>query len=490
MRLAIAGFSLESVTFLPDTTGVAEFEHTVKRGPAVIDGLRGSNTAAGGFISVCDAEGVETLGLVYTDCGAAAAASDEAYAKYTAEIVERLTAVRDEVDGLLIHLHGALATPSERVADAGVLRAIRAAVGPAFPIGVGMDLHGNLGQAVIDAATVVCGYHNSPHTDMGTTGERTARILIDMLHGRVRPVMAIAKPGVMLPSIFTATALHPLADIMKQARAWERREPKVLDVTVFCGFAYADVPDCGMGVVVVTDGDDALAARVSRDLSNQCRLLRHHLFKRELVHGVADGVDKALAIAEEASKPVCLLEHADRMNDSTYALRELLDRGVTGVMAPFMWDPEVARQCVAAGEGATVTVDLCGKSSTKAGGPLTVTAKVLYAGHKKFPISGPLKTGMLMDLGPTAVLDLGGIVVSVVSVQWSAIDRDCFDQFGFDPADFRIVLLRSKTHFRHVYEPMCAAIVIVDTPDWGPADLPSLPYEHIPPGVFPVTRAD
>src|SRR5690606_8911805 len=133
---------------------------------------------------------------------------------------------------------------------------------------------------------------------------------------------------------------------------------------------------------------------------------------------------------------VCLLEHADRMNDSTYTLRELLSRGVTGVMVPFMWDPEVARQCVAAGEGATVTVDLCGKSSPKAGGPLTVSAKVLYAGHKKFAITGPLKTGMVMDLGPTAVLDLGGIIVSVVSVQWSAIDRDCFDQFGFDPAEF------------------------------------------------------
>jgi microcystin degradation protein MlrC len=37
-----------------------------------------------------------------------------------------------------------------------------------------------------------------------------------------------------------------------------------------------------------------------------------------------------------------------------------------------------------------------------------------------------------------------------------------------------------------LYEPIAARIVIVDTPDWGRADLRALPYRHVPPGVFPI----
>ena len=76
---------------------------------------------------------------------------------------------------------------------------------------------------------------------------------------------------------------------------------------------------------------------------------------------------------------------------------------------------------------------------------------------------------------------------SEISAQWSAIDLDCFEQYGLDPRDFDIILLRSKTHFRELYEPLCAEIVIIDTPDWGPAELANLPYEYLPAGVYPVS---
>ncbi|MSO77246.1 MAG: M81 family peptidase [Alphaproteobacteria bacterium] len=489
MRLAIAGFSLESVTFLPGVTGVPDFEHGARRGQSVIQGLTGTNTAIGGFLDVCAAERVETVGILDAGAGAAAAASEAAFDKYVAEIVAGLVALWGRIDGLLIHLHGALATPSRRQADADVLGAIGAAMGAEFPVGVAMDLHGNLGQAVLDHATVIAGYHKSPHTDMATTGMRAARLLIRALRGETKPVMAIAKPGLMLPSIFSATMLEPLAGIMRQARAWETRETRILDISVFCGFAYADVPDCGMAVVVVADGEPALAARAADDLANQARLLRFQLYKEELVMSVAAGVEQALALAKSAAKPILLLEHADRLNDSTYVLRALIERGAKRVYAPFMFDPEVAAAAIRAGEGATITVDFAGKTSPQAGGPVRLTARVLYAGRKVFNITGPLKTGSQIDLGETALLDAGGILISVVSVQWSAIDRDCFDQFGLRPEDFAFILLRSKTHFREVYTPLAEAIIIIDTPDWGPADLKTLPYRHIPPGVFPVTQA-
>lgn len=489
MRLAVAGFALESVTFLPEQTDIPDFERGALRGPALVEGLRGTNTSMGGFLSVCEAEGIEPVGLVWAGAGAAASASESAFDKYVAEIVAGLAGVKDQVDGLLLHLHGALATPARRNADAQVLLAIRAEVGPDFPIAVAFDLHGNIGRDVIDAATVLAGYHYSPHTDMAATGERAARMLVAKLKGQSGLTMGYARPGIILPSIFSATVLEPLATLMAHARDLEEHTPGVLDITIFCGFAYADVPDCGMSMVVVTDGDAALAQRTADRLADLARDWRTVLFRRELVLDVPTGVSKALEMAKTAEKPICILEHADRLNDSTYTLRELLARGSGArVFAPFMFDPESAAACVAAGTGAEVQLQLCGKTSPQAGEPMDVTAKVVWAGDKTITVTGPLYTGAQFKLGNSAVLDLGGgVMVSLISVQWSAIDRDPFDQFGLKPEDFDIILLRSKTHFRHIYTPMCEDILIVDTPDWGPADVTTLPYEYADRTSFPFT---
>ncbi len=98
-----------------------------------------------------------------------------------------------------------------------------------------------------------------------------------------------------------------------------------------------------------------------------------------------------------------------------------------------------------------------------------------------------MRRGRMVDLGPTALIDAGGIVISLTTASLSAIDEDAFGQFGFDAREFGIIVLRSKTHFRAVYEALAEAIVIVDTPDWGPADLTALPYRNVRPGVFPIT---
>lgn len=487
MRLAVAGFGLESVTFLPETTSVDDFERTASRGDALIAGAAGTNSVVGGLVDTALAENVDLVGLVSVNAGAAASASEAAYAGYVEEIVSGLRALGDGIDGCLLHLHGALATPSIRRADLGVLRAIRGAMGEDFPLAVGMDLHGNLGAEVIGLADVITGYHFSPHTDMARTGERAAALLIRKLRGEIAPTMGFAKPGIMLPSIFTATSLEPLAALMRRARALEQSVPTVLDISVFCGFAYADVPDCGMSVVVLTDDDEQTAQECAKELADTAWEWREALFKRELVHDVEQGVTLAENLAAQTEKPICVLEHADRLNDSTYTLREVMRRGTPRVYAPFMFDPESAAQCVEARAGATIRLQLCGKSSPQAGGPLEVEARVLAAAPRAFPITGPLYTGVTIDVGNAALIEANGVLISLISVQWSAIDLDCFVQFDLDPADVDIVILRSKTHFRHVYEPLCEAIVIVDTPDWGPAHLDRLPYEYAPKSAFPLT---
>jgi microcystin degradation protein MlrC len=111
---------------------------------------------------------------------------------------------------------------------------------------------------------------------------------------------------------------------------------------------------------------------------------------------------------------------------------------------------------------------------------------VLWAGALTYRTTGPVGRGSEVRLGPTALIDAGGIHVSLTTNPATAIDTDCFTVFGLRAEDFPIIVLRSKTHFRAVYQPLAEDILIVDTPDWGPADLKTLPYRHVPTDrVFP-----
>lgn len=487
-RIAVGGFALESVSFLPVETGVAAFEREARRGAALVEGLAGTASVGGGFLQVLAEAGAEAVPLVYTDCSAAGHASDAAFERYRDEILDGI-ARAGPLDGVLLFLHGAMTTPSRTDPEGDLLQALRERFGTGLPVMVAFDLHANLSPRTADLCDALFGFHFSPHTDMAETGARAARCLLAKLNGTADPRVALVKPPVTLPSIFTATALAPLQDIVADSLALPQQVPGILDASVFCGFAYSDTPDLGFSVAVVTDGDRALARREAARLARRVWSLREALLHAELVDDLDGGLAKATALARTSDRPVVLLEHADRFNDSTWALKRLIaDAGGLAVHCPYLWDAEAAEAAVRAGAGATIRVSLGGKSSQRAGGPVDVEAEVLWAGHKVFTGTGPMRKGRRIDLGPAALLRVGTVTVSVISVCTSAIDLDALEQFGVDFAAQDIVLLRSKTHFRAVYEPLAAAIVIVDTPDWGTADLAQLLYRHVRPGIFPLDR--
>ena len=487
MRVALGGVMLESVSFLPLLTGLAELRAGETEGVAMLGRVRGTNTIPGGFVAVCERERVEMLPLMFTDAGAAGPMRDDAFLHYADRICAGLQAA-GPLDGVLLALHGAMTTPTRLDPDREILERVRAVVGRSVPVAVALDYHANLDAHWLDLADAVFGYHYSPHTDIAATGERAASCLLRMMREGSRPAMALRKPGIMVPSIFSATGLAPLSGVVAASVGLARPAPGFLDVTVFAGFSYADVPNCGFSVLAVAD-DPAEAVRVADGLCEQLRAMRHELLHRDLVLDLATGVERAIARAAcRPGRPVVLLEHADRCNDSTYLLRDLLRREVAGAAVPYLWDPVAARVAAEAGVGAQVTLPVGGHSSERAGGPVEVTGTVRFAGEKEYRTTGAYMHGRVVQLGLAVVLDVDGLMLSLVSRPTMTVDEDPFVQFGMRADQFGIIVLRSKTHFRAAYEPIADSILIVDTPDWGPADLTTLPYRQVPlDRTFPFT---
>jgi len=484
-RLAIAGFVHETVTFLPEDTPLARFEAAAARGDDLIGRFRGSNTVFGGFIASCERHGSTMLPLVAVDLPPSGPVADAAFEHFADEIIAGLRA-GPAPDALLLHLHGAMVTHLRQDPDTELLRRIRECLGAARPIALALDLHANLAPEIVRLADIICGFRQSPHTDMAETGRRAGELLHRQLAGEIAPVMAMRKPGLVLPSVFTATGVPPLRELMAEVAAAETA-PGMLDVSLFTGFAYADVACIGAAVIAVADGNEMAAARAAETLSSRLHDTRHALYRRDALLDPDDAVARAGQLVADGRRPVVLVEHADRGNDSTRVLAPLLASALSRVIVPYFTDPVGVAVAMASGVGAQVMLGLGGRSSDKAGVPVQFGGRVRACGPMRYQATGPYRTGEWVDLGDSAVIDNGRVTVIVTSNPVVAVDLDPFVQFGLEPDDYDVVLLRSKTHFRAAWEPIAAEILLVETPDWGPADLGKLDYHRVPAGVFPIT---
>src|SRR5262249_20180932 len=204
----------------------------------------------------------------------------------------------------------------------GVAAPLPPAPGPALPIVLTLDLHGNLSERLIGHSTAAVAYRTNPHVDQRECGRRAASLLVRQLRGEVRLCQALGKPPLLVNIMVQDTSKEPLRTFMEEARAREGR-PGVLAVSLLPGFAYADVPQMGPSVVVVTDGDAALARKEADELSARLWDARERL--NATLPDAATAVGQALK-AERT--PVVLVDTGDNVGggsaaDSTVLLAEL-----------------------------------------------------------------------------------------------------------------------------------------------------------------------
>jgi microcystin degradation protein MlrC len=396
--------------------------------------------------------------------------------------------MKDMIDGILLDLHGAMVTESRQDPETDLLREIREEVGYEVPIMVTLDLHANIDHSLLKEVTAIFGYQSSPHIDMRNTGIRAAKAMSYTLKGELNPRMALKKPGIVVPSVFSATTTSPAMDIMKKAKEWEKKQG-VVDVTVLFGFAWSDVKAVGMSTIAVTDNNVRLAEKVVQDLSDFSWEKRGDLTGRtkNTLYGVEEGVKHALERAKEADKPIIILDHADRSNDTTFVIKELIKKAAKKTAIPMFYDPDSAKKCCELGSGRSVELDIGGSTGWRDGGEIHIKGEILWAGEGRYTGTSPMRLNEAVNLGPTAILDVDGIWLQLISINSSLIDDDPINQFGYNIQDFEMIVSKSKTHFRAIYEKLGEEIIIIDAPGQCPADLNVFDYHNVPEKVYPIT---
>src|SRR5262245_7093952 len=167
MQIAIGGISHETATFVDTPTTVADFERGfgLYRGDDVLERFRGTNICSGGFIDASIEHGFQPIPLLWTFAYPGGLIRRADYDSLKGELIARLRDAdhNGAVDGALLDLHGAMVVEGIEDADADLIEAVRAVLGPSRPIAVTFDLHGNHTPRRVQAANVIVGFDTYPH---------------------------------------------------------------------------------------------------------------------------------------------------------------------------------------------------------------------------------------------------------------------------------------------------------------------------------------
>ena len=91
-------------------------------------------------------------------------------------------------------------------------------------------------------------------------------------------------------------------------------------------------------------------------------------------------------------------------------------------------------------------------------------------------------------MGASALLDLGGLRVAVISNRQQLLDPAQLDVLGVDISTVRTLVVKSRGHFRAAFEGFAPSdrVIEVDCPGLTTPNLRSLPWRHLPRPIFPI----
>ncbi len=489
MKLLLATMKHETNTFSPVPTPIDRF-HADGRllvGEDAIEFYAGTGTAIGGCLDVAAAAGARIDVPVAADGWPSGPVQDEAYEELAGRICAAVS--RGGFDGILLDLHGAMVTETHDDGEGELLRRIREIDGKS-PVAVSLDMHANVSPAMVSRVDILSGYQTYPHLDEKETGLRAARMLVDSIREKRRPTLAWGAIP-MLPHVMAQSSFDEPNKAL-QCKCRQIAERGALDASLFTGFPHADTPYAGLSAVVVTDADQDLATELRNELLQQAWSERSNFVFA--IEPLAASVSRAkeLGAKEALEKPVFLLDHYDNaasggsMRHAT-VLREIVRQGLTDVVFFAMLSPDAVAAAQRAGLNKRVSVRF--PESEVAGGgkePFTFAGIVTCLSDGRALARDDERSGLLIEMGPSAVISSGTVDVVVVSMPMEPYDIACFKPFGIDPAGKRFVALKSRVHWRAAFESMAAAFVPCAGSGACTSDYSELEFQQVRRPIFPL----
>ena len=495
-RVALLGFSIECNRFAPVATEADFAARTLIRDAEMLTDARSSAPhmlgELPGFIADMDAAGPWDPVPILLAMAEPNGPVEQAF--FDRMMIEWQAGLRDagRLDGVYCVLHGAGLTTADHDPEGTLLALVRRIVGPDVPVVASYDLHANVSEADVELVNAYIGYRTNPHLDMRERGAESAQVLRKLLSGtkthlaRVR--LPIVPPTV---SMLTGKDAHerPYGELIDLGQQRMHEAPyagRVLNVSVMGGFAYADTPFNGL-TAVVTATDAAAAQTLAREIA-EAGWVRRERFRAKLT-----SIEEATALARDTARPLIFADVADNpggggRGNTMWIIEAFHEAGVQGALVGVIHDPPLAAEAHGLGEGAAFTARFNRDGGDEFSKPFSARAVVRRLHDGNMRGRRGIYANNTLALGPCAALQLEGITVVVISNRVQCADPVFFEAFGLDIAAARVVVVKSRGHFRGGFDEFfCHEQVIeVDAPGLTSPILSRFPWKHMPRPVLPI----
>ncbi len=474
-RIMVGSFSDETNTFINETRTLEDVKKRAKYGGDVFKkgGRMVHGTVGGsmdGFVDVLEMYDIELIGSIAAG-GNHRIMTEEVFDYVTGYMLDTLD--KHEVDGVYLNLHGAGCTIGHDDLEGETLQLIRNKVGPDIPIMFTLDLHCTVTELMARAADAVSIYRTYPHIDAFDVGYEVATMMTGTMFGKIRPVTAVKKIPLMIgPPLNVVTSDEPMKSVYDMAKLMQRTIPGVLTCCPAHGFMQQDLPAQGAGIMVTTDSDRDLAQKLADELGDLM-----FSYRKEFWVDLPDPAE-TIRLAMKSDKPAAISDGGDNIGaggagDGTALLREILRQNVDSAFVQ-IYDAESAQKAFEAGKGATVTLDIGGKSDPMYGPPVTVTGIV----------SAVSKEGDRWHRA--ARIEVKGVTILLNTKRIGPNDQTNVRAMGISPENYRMTVCKGGFAFRPQHPPEIYNYILSATPGYSSPDLTTFSWKRIPRPIYPL----
>ncbi len=475
-RVALLGIYHESNTFVIIPTVMDDFRNgQYLKGESIIKEYQNAHNEIAGMLEVLDKERIEAIPLLFASATPGGTITAETYNSILHETLEELKKVLP-IDACLVIPHGAGVSEEFPDMDGHWLSKVREIVGDTIPIIGTLDLHANVSQLMVSSTNALVAYKQNPHVDMRQRGVESAKLLVNLLNGKTKPVQALVQVPLAISIEQQLTANEPCISLYAYANQLAA-EPGILALSIQHGFPYADVHEMGTSIIVVADGDYEKALSVAKKLE------AYILERKQSFVGKKTDIPSALNLINDSVKPVLLLDMGDNVGGGGPAnnscILEAFEESKKYKFFVCMYDPQavIDASLHEQDEQFDLTVIGTGKDGLKT---LKLNVKLLRITDGTFQESNPRHGGQInFRMGKTVVVSTkeGGVIM-LTSLRVMPFSLQQLISQGVVPSEFDAIVAKGVNAPIAAYAPVCPTIIQVNTPGVTQADMTLFDYQQ------------
>ncbi len=401
-----------------------------------------------------------------------------------------------DLDGVYCVLHGAGLIGNDHDPEGTLLAMVRRVAGDKVPVVATYDLHANVSAANVELVNAYIGYRTNPHLDMRERGAEAAQTLRRLMSG-TRTYLARIRLPIVPPTVTMLTGqdahARPYGELIDLGQRLMHEPPyrgRVLNVSVMGGFAFADTPFNGL-TVVVTALDQPAADTLAREIAD-AGWARRNRFRPSLT-SLEEATARAKATEDVSLHPLIFADVGDNpggggRGNTMGILTAFLEAGVRNGLVGVIHDPALAAEAHLRGLGSAFLAQFNREGGDEFSKPFAAEAKVFGLRDQAVRGRRGIYANNTLDLGLAAALTIGGLTVVVISNRVQCADPVFFEMFGLDIAAARVVVVKSRGHFRGGFDEFFRHedVIEVDAPGLTSPVLSRFAWRHMPRPVLPI----